>query len=63
MPPCDLSALQVATKTTAEVSSPAPLHLISKNFSAPRSKPNPASVIAQSEKDKAILVAITELQP
>ncbi len=34
----------VATSTTAEGASPAYLHFISRNFSPPRSKPNPASV-------------------
>ena len=38
-------------------------HTISKNFSAPRSAPNPASVIAYSPCDIAILVANSELQP
>ena len=41
-----LRALTVATITAAAGLSPAYLHLISKNFSAPRSAPKPASVIA-----------------
>ena len=44
MPPCIFKALVVATKTTASGFKPDFLHLISKNFSAPRSAPNPASV-------------------
>ena len=44
MPPCILSARTVATTTTASGSSPALRHLMSKNFSAPRSAPKPASV-------------------
>ncbi len=36
---------------------------MSKNFSAPRSKPKPASVTVQSACAIAILVAMTELQP
>ena len=43
-PPCILSALTVATITTASGVRPAIRHLISRNFSAPRSAPNPASV-------------------
>ena len=44
-PPLYLSALTVATRTTASGLRPAIRHLISKNFSAPRSAPKPASVI------------------
>ena len=44
-PPLYLSALTVATKTTQSGFKPAFLHLMSKNFSAPRSAPKPASVI------------------
>ena len=44
-PPLYFSALTVATKTTASGLRPAILHLMSKNFSAPKSAPNPASVI------------------
>jgi len=39
------------------------LHFISKNFSAPRSAPKPASVTTYSDNFKAVLVAIIELQP
>ncbi|MGQ7073417.1 hypothetical protein ACUN90_16610 [Escherichia sp. SP-MK2] len=41
----DLSARIVATITTASGLMPAARALISKNFSAPKSAPNPASVI------------------
>ena len=44
-PPWYLMALIVATKTTASGFNPDFLHFISKNFSAPKSAPNPASVI------------------
>ena len=44
-PPLYFNALTVATKTTVSGFSPAFLHLISKNFSAPKSAPNPASVM------------------
>ena len=44
MPPCIFNALVVATNTTASGFKPDFLHLISKNFSAPRSAPKPASV-------------------
>ena len=44
-PPLYLRARIVATNTTASGARPALRHLISKNFSAPRSAPNPASVI------------------
>ena len=44
-PPLYLSALTVATRTTASGFNPFIRHLISKNFSAPRSAPNPASVM------------------
>ena len=39
------------------------LHLISKNFSAPRSAPKPASVTTYLDNFKADFVAITELHP
>ena len=39
-----LQARTVATTTAASGFSPALRHLMSKNFSAPRSAPNPASV-------------------
>ena len=44
-PPLYFNARIVATSTTASGLRPAIRHLISKNFSAPRSAPNPASVI------------------
>ena len=43
-PPCIFKAFVVATRTTASGDRPALRHLISKNFSAPKSAPNPASV-------------------
>ena len=43
-PPCILRARMVATTTAASGRKPAFRHLMSKNFSAPRSAPNPASV-------------------
>ena len=43
-PPCIFSARTVATITAAAGLSPALRHLMSKNFSAPRSAPKPASV-------------------
>ena len=42
---------------------PAPRHFRSKNFSPPRSKANPASVMAYSPMAMAIRVARIELQP
>ena len=45
VPPCILSALTVATNTTAAGHTPAVRHLTLRNFSPPRSKPKPASVI------------------
>ena len=57
------NALTVATITVAAGLSPAFLHFISKNFSAPRSAPKPASVTATSASFIASLVALTELQP
>ena len=45
-PPCILSARTVATTTTASGFKPAMRHLMSRNFSAPRSAPKPASVTA-----------------
>ncbi len=62
-PPLYFKARTVATKTTASGLSPVFLHFISKNFSAPRSAPNPASVTAISPSFKAVCVARTELQP
>ena len=43
-PPCIFSARTVATITAASGAKPALRHLMSKNFSAPRSAPKPASV-------------------
>ena len=62
-PPCILRALIVATMITQLGTNPAFLHLMLKNFSAPRSAPNPASVTTKSPNFKAVFVAITELQP
>jgi len=45
-PPLYLSALTVATMTTASGFNSERRHFISRNFSAPRSAPNPASVTA-----------------
>ena len=45
-PPCIFSARTVATTTAASGRSPASRHLMSRNFSAPRSAPKPASVTA-----------------
>ena len=62
-PPLYFKARTVATKTTASGFNPAIRHLISINFSAPRSAPKPASVIAMSESFNAIFVARTLLHP
>ena len=62
-PPLYLRALTVATITTQSGVRPAFLHFISKNFSAPRSAPNPASVSAISAIPIAIFVALIELHP
>ena len=43
-PPWYFKAFIVATITTTSGTNPVFLHLISKNFSAPKSEPNPASV-------------------
>tara|TARA_Y100000590_G_scaffold84555_1_gene94477 strand:+ start:1587 stop:1748 length:162 start_codon:yes stop_codon:yes gene_type:complete len=53
----------VATSTTQSGWIPAFLHFISRNFSAPRSAPKPASVTTYSDNFSAVLVAIIELQP
>ena len=45
MSPCSFNALTVATTTAAFGLRPALRHLMFKNFSAPKSAPNPASVI------------------
>ena len=52
-PPCILSARTVATTIAASGLSPPARHLMSKNFSAPRSAPNPASVITMSAEPEA----------
>ncbi len=44
-PPLYFNARAVATITAAFGLRPAKRHLMSKNFSAPRSEPNPASVM------------------
>ncbi|MGU3126394.1 hypothetical protein ACVXZZ_00360 [Staphylococcus aureus] len=53
----------VATTTTAAGSNPASRALISTNFSAPKSEPNPASVTTISAKSRAVSVAKIQLQP
>ncbi len=63
IPPLYFNARIVATSTTASGFKPAVLHLISKNFSAPRSAPKPASVTTTSASFKASLVALTLLHP
>ena len=62
-PPCILSARTVATTTAQAGARPLDRHLMSRNFSAPRSAPKPASVTANSPSASAVRVAITELQP
>ena len=62
-PPWCFNALIVATTTTQFGFNPPYLHFISKNFSAPKSAPNPASVIAISPSFNAIFVANIELHP
>src|SRR3989449_863487 len=62
-PPCILSARTVATTIAASGLRPAMRHLMSKNFSAPKSAPNPASVRTTTHRVRASLVATTELQP
>ena len=62
-PPWCFKALIVATKTTQSGFKFPYLHFISKNFSAPKSAPKPASVIVISLIFKAVLVAIIELHP
>ena len=63
MPPCIFSARTVATTTAQDGFNPADRHLISRNFSAPRSAPNPASVTTTSASFNPSRVAITLLQP
>src|SRR5206468_3421754 len=62
-PPCIFSARSVATMIAASGLSPANRHLMSKNFSAPRSAPNPPSVSTMSASARPSLVATSELQP
>ena len=52
-PPCIFSARIVATTTAADGASPAWRHLMSRNFSAPRSAPKPASVTTMSASPQA----------
>ena len=52
-PPCILSERTVATSTAASGFSPPTRHLMSKNFSAPRSDPKPASVTTTSPSASA----------
>jgi hypothetical protein len=53
----------VATSTAMRGLRSASLHLMSKNFSAPKSAPKPASVTTKSARPMAVLVATTLLQP
>ena len=62
-PPCIFSARTVATITAADGVSPPTRHLMSKNFSAPSSVANPASVTTTSASLSAVRVAIRLLQP
>ncbi len=62
-PPWARRARAVTTSTTALGQSPETRHLMSKNFSAPRSKPKPASVMAYSPRARAAPVATMLLQP
>src|SRR5882672_4726944 len=62
-PPCIFNARTVATMIAASGLSPANRHLMSRNFSAPRSAPKPASVSTMSASARPSLVATTELQP
>ena len=62
-PPWYFSAFTVATTTAALGRSPESRHLRSKNFSAPRSAPKPASVTTTSLSASAVRVASTELHP
>ena len=63
IPPWCFKALIVATITTQSGFKFPYLHFISKNFSAPKSAPNPPSVITTSPNFNAILVANIELHP
>ena len=62
-PPCIFSARIVATTTAASGRRPDARHLMSKNFSAPMSAPNPASVHTMSFVARAMRSASTELLP
>ena len=62
-PPWYFSARTVATTTATSGRRPDLRHLMSTNFSAPRSAPNPASVTTMSASRRPARVAITELQP
>ena len=62
-PPCIFRARTVATSTTASGEMFAWRHLMSMNFSAPRSAPKPASVTVYSLRCMASLVAMRLLQP
>ena len=62
-PPCSFRARIVATITTPSGFLPAVGQQMSKNFSAPKSAPNPASVTTTSPSLRANLRAIMELQP
>ena len=62
-PPCILSDRTVATSTAASGLSPPARHLMSKNFSAPKSEPKPASVTTISASARPARVATRLLQP
>jgi hypothetical protein len=62
-PPCIFRARTVATTMAASGFRPATRHLMSKNFSAPRSAPKPASDSTTSHSASARRVATMELQP
>ena len=62
-PPWYFSARTVATTTATSGRRPDLRHLMSTNFSAPRSAPNPASVTTMSASRSPARVAMTELQP
>ena len=62
-PPLYFKARIVATRTTQSGFKPPTGHLISRNFSAPRSAPKPASVTVMSASFKAVFIAIKVLQP
>lgn len=63
VPPWYFNDLIVATSTTRSGFVSRLRHFISRNFSAPRSAPKPASVMVYSPRFLAILVAIMLLQP